>query len=396
MTTHLLFPGADAEADRDGGGDGARSAAPRDTGVVPSQGIRALLAQGAIRSTVEIGDDQVQPASLDLRLGTRAYRVPASFLPGSRRTVRERLRDVSMFDFDLTDGAVLETGCVYIVELLESLRLTQRGVTALATPKSSTGRLDIFTRLISDGASEFERVPAGYAGPLYVEISPRSFSVRVRTGTRLNQLRFRRGVPTASDQALREAHAAVGLVGTSVDDTAPRFAEGLRFSVDLRDRGPGVPVAYRARRHAREVIDLAKIGHYDPAGFWEPIHGPLPEGLILYPDEFYILATTEPVRVPPHLSAEMVAYDTNIGEFRVHYAGFFDPGFGYDEHDSSGGTPAVLEVRAHETPFLLEHGQPVGRLVYEYLLERPDKIYGQGIGSNYAKQGLTLAKQFRR
>jgi dCTP deaminase len=364
----------------------------RDEGVLPSQAIRELVRSGAVAAGTEIGEDQVQPASLDLRLGRRAWRVPASFLPGEGVSVEAKLRDLAMYPIDLADGAVLETDCVYIVEVEERLRLP-RGVSALATPKSSTGRLDIFTRLIADSASEFEKVPQRYEGPLHVEVCPRSFSVRVRPGTRLNQLRFRRGAPKASDSALRQAHEAIGLVGTS--DLPPQFKGGLRFSVDLKGRGVG-PIAYRAKRHTRSVIDLANVGQYDPAEFWDVVEEAAKGGLILYPDEFYILATVEGVRVPPHLSAEMVAYDTNFGEFRVHYAGFFDPGFGWDESDVSGGTPAVLEVRAHETAFLLEHGQQVGRLVYEYLLEPPDRIYGVGIGSNYAKQGLTLAKQFRR
>jgi dCTP deaminase len=385
MPPTSLFPGNDDG--RPGPG------AARSQGVLPSQHVRRLIEAGGIRAARAIEDDQVQPASLDLRLGRTAYRVPASFLPGADHTVRGRLRDFEMYSVDLADGAVLETDCVYIVELQETLALP-RGVSAIATPKSSTGRLDIFTRLLTESATEFERVSAGYAGPLYLEICPRSFSVRVREGTRLNQLRFRRGDTTASDTALRKAHESHGLVASGADD--PRFHRGLRFSVDLVGKQAGEAVVYRAKRHARAVVDLTNIGHYDASEFWESVPGPLKGGLILYPDEFYILATVEPVRVPPHLSAEMVAYDTNIGEFRVHYAGFFDPGFGWDEGDPAGGTPAVLEVRAHELPFLLEHGQEVGRLAYEYLLEVPDKIYGVGIGSNYAKQGLTLAKQFRR
>lgn len=367
----------------------------REEGVLPSQAVRDLVRMGAVEAGAPVGEDQVQPASLDLRLGCTAWRVPASFLPGRGVPVAEKLRELGMYAVDLTSGGVLEVGCVYIVELEERLRLP-RGISALATPKSSTGRLDIFTRLITDGATEFEKVPARYEGKLYLEVCPRSFSVLVRPGTRLNQLRFRRGAQKASDAALRRAHEEMGLVGTGHDEAAPKFQDGLRFSVDLRGRADGSPVVYKAKRHTRAVIDLARIGHYDPAEFWEPVAGPLTNGLILYPDEFYILATCEGVRVPPNLSAEMVAYDTNFGEFRVHYAGFFDPGFGYDGEDPAGGTPAVLEVRAHETAFLLEHGQQVGRLVYEFLLERPDRIYGVGIGSNYARQGLTLAKQFRR
>jgi dCTP deaminase len=367
--------------------------ARRESGVLPSQDIRELLVQGAVRAATPVDEGQIQPASIDLRLGATAHRIPASFLPGHDRPVRGRLADLSMYAIDLREGAVLEAGCIYLVELQESLRLP-RGVSGVATPKSSTGRLDIFTRLLTESAAEFETVPSGYAGPLYLEICPRSFSVIARAGTRLNQLRFRRGDSTASDAALKKAHEAHGLVAVGAED--PRFHRGLRFSVDLVGRGAGETVVYRAKRHARAVIDLARIGAYEPSDFWEAVTGPLEDGLVLYPDEFYILATVELVRVPPHLSAEMVAYDTNIGEFRVHYAGFFDPGFGWDEGDPAGGTPAVLEVRAHETPFLLEHGQEVGRLAFEYLLDRPDRIYGTGIGSNYARQGLTLAKQFRR
>jgi dCTP deaminase len=323
METRSLFPGVRLETGEDAP---AGSDRPREDGVLPSQEIRKLLAAGAIRGLLPVDEDQVQPASLDLRLGPLAYRIPASFLPGAERPVRGRLSELSMYPVDLSEGGVLEVGCVYLVELQESLRLPRR-VSAIASPKSSTGRLDIFTRLLTESAAEYERVPAGYAGPLYLEICPRSFSVRVRAGTRLNQLRFRQGETRASDRALQKTHdEGDRLVGAGADD--PRIKDGLRFSVDLRGRAPGETVVYRAKRHPRQVIDLTNVGGYAPADFWEAVPGPLEDGLILYPDEFYILATVEPVRVPPHLSAEMVAYDTNIGEFRVHYAGFFDPGFG--------------------------------------------------------------------
>lgn len=389
MSSNSLFPDADAARIVASGGKPGR----RDFGVLPSQDIRELLKAGRIRAESAADESQIQPASIDLRLGAVAHRIPASFLPGTEHPVRDRLAELSMYAIDLSEGAVLEAGCIYLVELQESLTLP-KGVSGVATPKSSTGRLDIFTRLLTERATEFETVPSAYVGPLYLEICPRSFSVRARTGASLNQLRFRRGDTIATDAALRKAHESHGLVAAGADD--PRFHRGMRFSVDLRGHGEGETIVYRAKRHARSVIDLARIAEYRPEDFWEAVPGPLKDGLVLYPDEFYILATVELVRVPPHLSAEMVAYDTNIGEFRVHYAGFFDPGFGWDESDPAGGTPAVLEVRAHETPFLLEHGQEVGRLAFEYLLDRPDKVYGQGIGSNYAKQGLTLAKQFRR
>lgn len=371
-----------------------RTGAVPEDGALPSQHIRRLIRASVISADRRIVDDQVQPASIDLRLGRRAYRVPTSFLP-SQVTVAQKLKELSMYELDLRKGAVLEVGCVYIVELLERLSLPKT-LRAVATPKSTTGRLDVFARLITDFAAEFEAVERGYEGPLYIEVCPQSFSILARTGARLNQLRFRRGRSDqeVSDSRLKKAHAQHQLVGRA--DVQPEFREGLRFSVDLRGDPPGGPVAYRAKPHTREAIDLARIGFYEPSDYWDVVNGPLEEGLILYPGDFYILATAEGVRVPPELSAEMVAHDTNIGEFRVHYAGFFDPGFGCGTSDAGSGTRAVLEVRAHQTPFLLDHGQKVGRLEYEALLEVPDRIYGVGIGSNYAKQGLTLAKQFRR
>lgn len=393
MAGPLLFPNASPHAE-------VLAHYAREHGVLPEPAIREFVRRGFIESEVPVEEIQFQPSSLDLRLGATAHRVPASFLPRPERPFTERLHEISMDQIDLTrpGGGVLEVGCVYIVELQERLHLGD-GVRAVATPKSSTGRLDIFTRLICDGATEFERIAPDYAGRLFIEVSPRSFTIRARAGDRLNQIRFHRGPEHSirlSDAQLRTEHRRHRLVGACHVPEEALFERGLRFRVDLRGRTPGEPVVYRARRHPREVIDLGRIGEYDPSDFWEAVPGPLADGLILHPDEFYILATVEPVRVPPHLSAEMVAYDTNIGEFRVHYAGFFDPGFGWDEQDPHGGTPAVLEVRAHETPFLLEHGQQVGRLAYEYLLARPEKVYGQGIGSSYARQGLTLAKQFRR
>ncbi|MCE9634505.1 MAG: 2'-deoxycytidine 5'-triphosphate deaminase [Planctomycetes bacterium] len=393
MPGQSLFPNASPHAD-------VLARFPREHGVLPEQAMREFVRKGFIEADDPIEEAQFQPSSLDLRLGGTAHLVPASFLPRPGQAFTERLNALSQEQIDLTrpGGAVLQVDSVYIVELQERLHLGD-GIRAIATPKSSTGRLDIFTRLICERATEFERVAPDYEGRLFIEIRPRSFAIRARTGDRLNQLRFRRG-PEArirlTDAQLAWEHRHSGLVGKCLVAEDLLFDQGLRFSVDLTGNESGAPVVYRARKHAREVIDLARIGAYDPGEFWEAVSCRRAEGLILHPDEFYILATVEPVRVPPHLSAEMVAYDTNIGEFRVHYAGFFDPGFGWDASDRRAGTPAVLEVRAHETPFLLEHGQQVGRLVYEYLLATPDRMYGQGIGSNYANQGLTLAKQFRR
>ena len=361
------------------------------TGVLPSQALREAIQQGIIGAAEPITDDQVQPASLDLRLGSVAYRVRASFLPGRHATVKQRLDTVEMHAIDLTKGAVFERHCVYIVPLLEQVQLRRR-LSAMANPKSSTGRLDVFARLITDYGTEFDRVEESYAGPLYAEISPRAFSVRVRTGTRLMQLRLRRGAPTASDTALRRLHETVGLV-----DSAPgeeNIKGGLAFTVDVQgDPVTGI-VGYRARRHAG-LIDTDLINHYDPADFWEPIHARGGSGIILDPNDFYILASRESVVVPSDHAAEMLAYDSLVGEFRVHYAGFFDPGFGAAE-TGGAGSRAVLEVRAHEVPFLIEDGQTVGRLVYERLTARPDKLYGTAIGSTYQRQGLQLGKQFKR
>jgi dCTP deaminase len=367
------------------------SEAERSTGILPSQALREAIEQGVILSPVPILDSQIQPASVDLRLGAVAYRVRASFLAGPNATVRQRLETVEMHEIDLTQGAVLERHCVYIVPLLESVALKRR-LSGIANPKSSTGRLDVFARLITDQGTEFDRIADGYVGPLYAEISPRTFSVRVRTGTRLLQLRLRRGAPTASDSALRRLHEAVGLVDSQPG--AENIKGGLAFTVDVQgDLSTGL-VGYRARHHAG-LIDVDLIDHYDPLDYWEPIQARPERCIILDPDDFYILASRESVVVPADHAAEMLAYDTAVGEFRVHYAGFFDPGFGATE-TGGAGSRAVLEVRAHDVPFLVEDGQVVGRLVYERLTARPDRLYGIGIGSTYQSQGLKLGKQFKR
>ncbi|HAV09089.1 MAG TPA: 2'-deoxycytidine 5'-triphosphate deaminase [Rhodobacteraceae bacterium] len=351
------------------------------TGVLPSQRLRALIGSGAISSQTKFVEGQIQPASLDLRLGSVAYRVRASFLAGKGRKVSERLEEFEMHRVDLSKGAVLEKGCVYVVPLMEELALPE-GLTAVANAKSSTGRLDLLTRTITDGGTEFDRIPAGYAGPLYAEICPRSFSVLVRPGMRLNQIRFRDGQAVVSDADLTALHAAEPLVdGPAVID------EGLGFSVDLRPAA-GTLVGYRAKPHTG-VIDLDLLGHYEPSDYWEEVHSDQGR-IILDPGAFYILVSREAVSIPPSYAAEMAPFLAMVGEFRVHYAGFFDPGFGH-------GVPArgVLEVRCHEAPFVLEHGQVVGRLVYEHMEALPDQLYGVDIKSNYQGQGLKLSKHFR-
>lgn len=367
--------------------------APRPTGILPAQEIRAMIRAREIVAMAEIGEDQVQPASLDLRLGRVAYRVRASFLPGPGATVRDRLDAFGMHEIDLAAGAVLEKGCVYIVPLMESVALKAR-VSALANPKSSIGRLDVFTRLITDHSAVFDQVSAGYKGPLFAEISPRTFSIVVRQGSRLNQLRLQRGNPPSTDTQLRRLHKTTPLVAGGGGEEAD-IDQGIAVTVDLAGSGgPGRPVGWRARRHT-DLIDIARVDHYRPEDFWEPVGADAASSLILNPGDFYILASKEAVAVPPDHAAEMRPYDTRVGEFRVHYAGFFDPGFGY-AGSGGAGSRAVLEIRSFEVPFALRDGQLVGRLVYEKLAGVPDKLYGAAIGSSYQRQGLMLAKQFKR
>lgn len=355
------------------------------TGVLPDHMLRDMIGAAQIIATPAIIPEQIQPASLDLRLGNVAYRVRASFLTGADASVANRLHEFEMHRVELTDGAVLEKGAVYLVPLMESLALPD-GVQAVANAKSSTGRLDLLTRTVTDYGTEFDRIPPGYTGPLYAEICPRSFSVLVRPGMRLNQIRFRAGQAVLDDAELLARHQAHALV-----DGEAHIDQGLGFSVDLRP-ATGNLVGYRAKPHTG-VIDLDKIDHYDPAEYWEPIH--TDEGrIILDPGAFYILVSREAVHIPPDCAAEMAPYLAMVGEFRVHYAGFFDPGFG---HDAAGGkgSRGVLEVRCHEAPFVLEHAQIVGRLVYERMAEVPQTLYGAGIASNYQGQGLKLSKHFK-
>jgi dCTP deaminase len=365
---------------------GAQSAA----GILPAQEIAALGRVGAILATAPIAPEQVQPASLDLRLGARVWRVRASFLPSARTSIEERLQELALHKIELSEqGAVLETGCVYLVELEERLALPP-DLFAAANPKSSTGRLDVFTRVIGDRVASFDALPAGYQGPLYLEVSPRTFPILVRRGSRLAQVRFRRGDARLDGKALAALQARERLVDAADADLA---SGAISVSVDLSGRLSGGIAGYRAKRHTG-LIDIDKRGVYDVADFWEPIAARTRRGLVLDPDAFYILASEEAVHVPPDHAAEMVPFDPLVGEFRVHYAGFFDPGFG---HAAAGGmgARAVLEVRSREVPFILEHRQIVGRLIYERMSERPELLYGEALGSNYQAQGLKLSKHFK-
>lgn len=356
-------------------------------GVFPARYIERLHRAGGIAAPA-FDADQVQPASLDLRLGDVAYRVRSSFLPGPEHTVEDRIRSLELHHLDLRDGAVLERGCVYLVPLLERLDLPAE-VSAGANPKSSTGRLDVFTRVIGDRARGFDTLPAGYKGPLYLEISPRTFPVRVRRGSRLSQMRFRVGETLLSVAEHRTLHK----VETLVVDANEEVGNGVALSIDLKGADRNGLIGFRSKRHT-PVIDMDKKDALDVLDYWEPLINRGSDEFILDPDEFYILVSRESVHVPPDYAAEMVPFDPMVGEFRVHYAGFFDPGFG---HSAAGGTGsrAVLEVRSREVPFLLGHGQTIGRLVYERLSEPPDRLYGSGLGSNYQAQTLKLSKHFR-
>ncbi|MEE2774382.1 MAG: 2'-deoxycytidine 5'-triphosphate deaminase [Pseudomonadota bacterium] len=353
-------------------------------GVLPYQSIQTLVSKKHILSSTPIENSQIQPSSIDLRLGYRAWRLQASFLPGTNSTVGERLEDLAMHEIDLSQGCIFEKNCVYLVLLKESANLPS-GITAFANTKSSIGRLDLLTRLITDYGAEFDRVSESYKGPLYAEVSPRSFSVLVRTGMRLNQIRFRNGnapTPTLIGKGLPENITFSSLHG---DPTS-----GINFSIDLKPR-KGQSIGFKAKSHT-PLIDLDRVNYYRVSDFWDRIE-PESDRLILDPGAFYILMSKETVVVPPQYAAEMAPYMAMMGEFRVHYAGFFDPGFGY-EAEGGKGSRGVLEVRCHEAPFTLQDGQVIGRLIYERMAEEPKILYGSKLNSNYQGQKLRLSKHF--
>jgi len=372
-------------------------------GVLADHELRVAVREGWVRSEPPVADEQFQPASLDLRLGPLAYQLRASFLP-FRETVRSRLGARDLADSDLVIdrlplevGATLQRGSVYLVELLESLELPPH-VRGRSNPKSTTGRLDIFTRVITDETGRFDEIRAGYRGPLYLEVSPQSFPVRVHSGLSLNQLRLAVGQTSLADAELLRLYRETPLLYD--DDARPLppervvFNDGLCMGIDLSGRLTGGIIGYRAHPNP-PAVDLAKVGHYDPAEFWEPIKRPARDAYILEANRFYILVSKERIRVPPEFAAEMVVYDAGAGEIRTHYAGFFDPGFGYGD-GSLLGTKVVMEVRAREVPFMVYDGQTSFKVWFERLRSRPERVYGAGLGSSYQHQTLTLSKQFRR
>jgi dCTP deaminase len=375
---------------------------PLGSGVLPDRGLRAAIRDGWITASAPIGDAQVQPASLDLRLGAEAFQLRASFLP-FREPVGERLAQVDFAGadlvidrFSLASGATLQRGSVYLIPLLEALALppTVRG---RCNPKSTTGRLDIFTRLITDATPRFDEVRPGYHGPLYLEVAPQSFPIRVHAGISLNQLRLLTGRPAVSDARLERGYRDRPLLyedGRAIPAAEAVFNDGLGMGVDLSGRDTDGIIGYRAHMNP-PVVDLAKVDHYDVAEFWEPIKRPGRDAFILDANRFYILVSRERIRVPPELAAEMVVYDAGAGEIRTHYAGFFDPGFGWGD-GSVLGTRVVMEVRAREVPFLVYHGQTLFKVGFERLTGAPERVYGAALGSAYQYQTLSLSKQFRR
>jgi len=392
----------------------------RTKGILPVQKLKLLKQVGVLSAKEEypIEDDQFQPNSIDLRLGEKAYRVRSSFLP-EEEAVHEKLDKLKQYEFFITDGAVLETNCVYIIPLLERLNLpnqispnrslfngdeketpgrviSEEHLSAKANPKSTTGRLDIFTRVITDYSHRFEEIRPGYSGKLYLEVVPKSFPIKVRTGQRLNQLRIRHGHTTLSDQDILRLHDADPLLfngdGSQLGLEKMKVNNGLFMSVNLQDKD-GRLVGYKAKKH-RDLIDLENVNHYKIEDFWEPIYARRDDHLILEPEAFYIFASKERCRIPHHLAAEMIAYDTGSGELRTHYAGFFDSGFGGSVADK--GARAVLEVRSHDVPFLIEDGQTFCSMQFEPNTEVPEFTYGADIKSNYQGQGLKLGKHFKQ
>ena len=379
----------------------------RHAGILPYQDIKRLIAGRAIGASPAIEDRQIQPASFDLRLGRKAYRLISSFLPelsaiSSRLNVLDFYQsDLVMYEMDLTDGAILEKGHVYLVPLLENLKLPKT-LRARANPKSTTGRLDVFTRVVTDLNAGFDEIRAGYHGALFLEVVPRSFAIKVCTGQSLNQIRFIRGEATVSDQALHILHQKTPLLYHNdpskkvVGSRDFRAERGLFLRIDLKgeDRTDSRIIGYRAKKNSH-VIDLAKVGHYAAADFWEPLYRHRHDSLLLEPEEFYILASKERIRVPAGYAAEMVAYEAACGELRTHYAGFFDPGFGYGSKGEIKGTQVVLEVRPHDVPFLIHDGQTFFKVVYDRMLDVPSQLYGTTLGSSYQRQALTLSKHFK-
>jgi dCTP deaminase len=376
---------------------GTASAAGAGTavGVLPAQSLRAAIGDGWISSGVwRIPEESVQPASLDLRLGEHAWALRCSFLPDSDSTVEDKVKDIAFERIDLRDGATFERDRPYLVPLIEELRLPE-GVRAKANPKSSTGRLDVFTRVLTDRTHRFDEIAAGYNGRLYLEVVPRTFAIRVRTGLALNQVRISLGDGRLDDADLMALHDQTPLLFRGSEPVAAgaiSLADGLFVSLAVAGGRERV-VGYRAKKNSLP-IDLSVAGGLRWEDYWEPVHPERGGRIVLEPEIFYLLLSAEGVSIPPEYAAEMLAYDPTAGELRTHYAGFFDPGFGYARDRSATGSRAALEVRARDVSFMVEDGQPVCKLAFERMAAEPDVIYGSEVGSNYQGQQSMLSKHF--
>lgn len=366
------------------------------SGVFPIQWLLKATQDGMIRAeTYQIPPSNFQPASLDLRLGDKAYRLRCSFLPDTK-SVQDKLHDFVMGEIDLRDGAILERNRPYLIPLIEGLYLPNT-IRAKANPRSSTGRLDIFTRVITDYSHKFDEIRTGYQGKLYLEVLSRTFTIKVRTRDSLNQIRLINGISHCDDKDILAYHKHTPILfenSSSVPKDDLVLSNGLFLGVDLAGKDKGM-IGYRAKKNS-QLLDLSKVGNYNPADFWESLSAESEGRIVLEPEEFYLILSKESVRIPPEFAAEMAAYDPTSGELRTHYAGFFDPGFGYDSQGQIKGTKAVLEVRAHDVPFILEHGQKVCKLEFHKMCVPPASLYGKEIGSSYQEQEWTLSKHFFR
>ena len=364
-------------------------------GTLPIQRLKQLIGEGGIKASVPIQDKQLQPASMDLRLGNKAYRVRSSFLP-QRRRVDELLNELFMYEIDLDENGILEKKNVYLIPLIEELYLPLE-INGKTNPKSTTGRLDIFTRVITDGGYRFDEISQGYSGRLYLEVFPRSFTIKVKTGQSLNQLRLFDGREQVEDDDLREVCQTHTLLfddaGVPVPAGSAIIRDGLHMRVDLKGHASNGVIGFKAKKNS-SIIDLSKTGGHLASEYWEPIQAPKEGFLILEPEEFYIFASKEKVRVPLEYAAEMIEFDAGSGELRTHYAGFFDSGFGYG-HGEVRGTRSVLEVRPHDVPFRIEDGQVFFKIRYEKMAGQPQISYGKEIGSHYYAQELALSKHFK-
>ena len=349
-----------------------------------------------ITADTALCDDQIQMASIDLSLKGPVYGMRASGLPRRGETVRSRI-DASAktgYTFNLTgEDKLLSRRQTYIIPLNEGLKLPP-GFAARFSPKSSTGRVDVLARILADGIPHFDSVPAeGYRGPLYLEVTPLSCDILLRSGQSLMQMRLRQGDSLVSANDLVTLQAEKGIVwGKDGKPIAPEklsLAEhGLYMHVDL-DRDI---VGFMARDPILAELSFAKSDFYDPYDFWEPITRPKGGSIVLNPGRFYLLATKERVKVPSNICGDIAAYDASTGEFRTHYAGFFDPGFGGSKPEERG-TVGVMEVRGREIPFELQDNQPVCRMDFQWLDEVPNRLYGAG--NNYTGEQPSLGKFFR-